>query len=73
MFPQSFLFVVLAALATAQPVELAATVDAAVTKNFQFFGINESGPEFGEKIIPGVKNTEVYHTLLSSIHSFDSR
>jgi endoglucanase len=31
-------------------------------KNFKFFGINESGPEFGEKNFTGVKNKEVRST-----------
>jgi endoglucanase len=28
-------------------------------RNFEFFGVNESGPEFGEKVFPGVKNKHV--------------
>ena len=27
--------------------------------NFKFFGINESGPEFGQDTFPGVKGKEV--------------
>jgi len=28
-------------------------------KNFEFFGVNESGPEFGEKKFPGIKGKDV--------------
>jgi len=31
----------------------------AAPRNFEFFGVNESGPEFGEKIWPGKKNSQV--------------
>jgi hypothetical protein len=31
----------------------------AIAANFDFFGVNESGPEFGEKEWPGVKNKHV--------------
>lgn len=59
MFSRSFLFAILAGIAVAQPVDQVSARAAPATKNFKFFGINESGPEFGEGTIPGVKNKEV--------------
>jgi hypothetical protein len=35
--------------------------------NFEFFGVNESGPEFGQQHIPGVKNTDYVWPDLSTI------
>ena len=40
---------------------LAAAAPAGKTKRvskLKFFGVNESGPEFGQQNIPGVKNTD---------------
>jgi hypothetical protein len=60
MISRLFLFVsALVALATPQPINQHSDVGAKATKNFKFFGINESGPEFGEKVFPGVKTKEV--------------
>lgn len=59
MFFRSLLFAFLAGSAVTQPVDQVSTRDASATKNFMFFGINQSGPEFGEQKIPGLKNKEV--------------
>jgi len=40
---------------------------ASKSKNFDFFGVNESGPEFGEKTFPGVKGKEYQWPKLSTI------
>jgi hypothetical protein len=45
----------------------ALAVQSAAALNFEFFGINESGPEFGEKEWPGIKGKHV--RLSNSIHS----
>jgi endoglucanase len=34
---------------------------------FQFFGVNESGPEFGNTNFPGVKGTDYVWPTLSTI------
>jgi endoglucanase len=54
----SFLVAILAASVFAGPIEQKPTVVKAASK-FQWFGINESGPEFGEKKFPGVKGKDV--------------
>lgn len=59
MFSRSFLFAILTGIAAAHPVDQVSARGAVAPKNFKFFGINESGPEFGEGTIPGVKNKEV--------------
>ena len=60
MFSGVLLFTyAVAALATPQPSK---QDNAAAVKNFKFFGINESGPEFGEKNFTGVKNKEASST-----------
>lgn len=37
---------------------------------FQFFGVNESGPEFGEKVFPGTYGKEYIWPTLSTIDTF---
>jgi hypothetical protein len=37
----------------------ASLATAPAAKNFEFFGVNESGPEFGEGVIPGIKGKHV--------------
>lgn len=39
----------------------------ASAQNFEFFGINESGPEFGESVIPGTLNVHYVWPNLSTI------
>jgi hypothetical protein len=66
-----FLFAfVVAAIATPWPSNQNSVVDVAGKRNFLFFGINESGPEFGEKNFTGVKNKEVSSTLATCERSF---
>lgn len=71
MASRLFLFAsAVAALATPHTVNQNYDVETTATKNFKFFGINESGPEFGEKVFPGVKNKEVgsvYATVKTSL------
>jgi endoglucanase len=60
MASRLFLFAsAVAALTTPQTVNQNSNMETTAMKNFKFFGINESGPEFGEKVFPGVKNKEV--------------
>lgn len=52
---------------------LAAPTSSAVEKRaskFKFFGVNESGPEFGESHLPGVKNTDYVWPNLTTIDTF---
>ncbi|QDS70109.1 hypothetical protein FKW77_005230 [Venturia effusa] len=73
MFPQSFLFVLLAGLAAAQPVDQVLPRAANATRNFKFFGINQSGPEFGENTIPGLKNKEYVWPNLTTTDAYKSK
>jgi endoglucanase len=49
-----------ASIAVAAPVEKRA-------KRFKFFGVNESGPEFGNKNFPGVKGKDYVWPTFSTI------
>lgn len=40
------------------------------TSKFQFFGVNESGPEFGTSNIPGTYGTDYIWPTLSTIDTF---
>nr|AAB51451.1 endo-beta-1,4-glucanase [Macrophomina phaseolina] len=55
-----------ASLALAAPVQK----EEKRASNFQFFGVNESGPEFGETKLPGTKNTDYVWPTLSTIDTF---
>ncbi|KAF2404470.1 endo-beta-1,4-glucanase [Trichodelitschia bisporula] len=68
---RSFLVLALASAAFAAPLSLTANEeDSAAAGKFQFFGINESGPEFGEKKFPGIKNKDYVWPELSTIDTF---
>ncbi|KAK7723338.1 hypothetical protein SLS57_004532 [Botryosphaeria dothidea] len=55
-----------ASLALAAPVQK----EEKRASTFEFFGVNESGPEFGETKWPGVKNTDYVWPTLSTIDTF---
>jgi endoglucanase len=38
---------------------ISACLVASVAAKFEFIGVNEAGPEFGEKNLPGLKNKDV--------------
>jgi len=68
MFTRVLLFAsAVAAIATPRP-----DVAAPAAKNFKFFGINESGPEFGEKNFTGVKGKEVNFISTTNENSSDN-
>ena len=69
-FRAIFFASVVAAIATPRSSHQGPAVDVAVKKNFLFFGINESGPGFGEKNFTGVKNKEVMYDSVISERSF---
>jgi len=48
-----------AAVATTQSSETIGSDSPAAKRNFDFFGVNESGPEFGNNAWPGKKGTQV--------------
>ncbi|KAF2135423.1 glycoside hydrolase family 5 protein [Aplosporella prunicola CBS 121167] len=49
---------------------LAAPVQHKRANKLQFFGVNESGPEFGETNLPGTKDTDYVWPTLSTIDTF---
>ena len=49
---------------------LAAPVQQKRANKLQFFGVNESGPEFGETNLPGTKDTDYVWPTLSTIDTF---
>lgn len=55
------LFAAFALIAVARPAEVTDSINAASKpKNFDYFGVNESGPEFAEKKFPGIKGKDVW-------------
>lgn len=61
-----------AILATTASIALAAPVkqEEKRASNFTFFGVNESGPEFGESNLPGTLNTDYVWPTLSTMDTF---
>lgn len=55
-----------ASLALAAPVQK----EEKRASKFEFFGVNESGPEFGEGNLPGTLNTDYVWPTLSTIDTF---
>lgn len=58
-----------AALAIAAPT----TSKVKRANKLQFFGVNESGPEFGESVLPGAYGKEYIWPTLSTIDTFISQ
>jgi endoglucanase len=58
----------LATVTLSRPLQRSST--SVANRNFEFFGVNESGPEFGEKVFPGQKNK---HVCESHSGNFDRR
>lgn len=52
----------IAAFAAAAPTQLSKRIS-----KLKFFGVNESGPEFGQNNLPGVKGTDYVWPTLSTI------
>ncbi|PSN68918.1 endo-beta-1,4-glucanase [Corynespora cassiicola Philippines] len=65
-FLSALLVAATAGLAIAAPVTKRAS-------KFKFFGVNESGPEFGNKNFPGVKNKDYVWPTTSTIDQFISK
>ncbi|KAF2263424.1 endo-beta-1,4-glucanase [Lojkania enalia] len=63
-FASALLAALTAGIAVAAPVKMKRV------SKFKFFGVNESGPEFGNKNIPGIKNKDYVWPTLSTIDQF---
>ncbi|KAF2434755.1 endo-beta-1,4-glucanase [Tothia fuscella] len=66
----SFLVAALAASVLAFPLEKKSTSVTEASKAFEWFGVNESGPEFGEKKFPGIKDKDYVWPKFDTIDKF---
>ncbi|KAF2201350.1 endo-beta-1,4-glucanase [Delitschia confertaspora ATCC 74209] len=66
-------FISLLAAALTASLAVAAPVKEKRVSKFKFFGVNESGPEFGEKNFPGTKGKDYVWPTQSTIDQFISK